>query len=425
MQLGQNRARETGGKAGLGARPALLGRTEMPNTQTKVTFWGVRGSTPTPDRGTWRYGGNTACVEVVTGDGTRFILDCGTGMRLLGNRWEEDAGHRPIEAHILVTHYHWDHIQGIPFFHPFFQQQNRFHFYSFESKYLGPDSLRKVLEAQMASPYFPVDLSMLTAGREFREVGGGEQFEIHGTRVTTRWLNHPQGCLGYRLDTPGGSVVFATDNEPGVPEFDENLRQLAAGADVLICDAQCSPEQLATTRKGWGHSSWLECVKLARQVKASNLFLFHHDPDSNDKTVDGFLFAARQEFAPTWAAMEGMAVSLNEKGVDVTMRESRVGPRRRLRFSATVAGIGDDGKAFEEKAVVRDITLYGAYLSLTNRPALQSELRLVIEANAADNHPSLLSLRGTVVYSEAAPEKYKTGIGVLFVEDEERGRTRD
>jgi len=123
--------------------------------------------------------------------------------------------------------------------------------------------------------------------------------------------------------------------------------------------------------------------------------------------------------------MEGMAVSLNEKGVDVTMRESRVGPRRRLRFAATVAGIGEDGKVFEEKAVVRDITLYGAYLSLTNRPPLQSELRLVIEANAADNHPSLLSLRGTVVYSEAAPEKYKTGIGVLFVEDDERGRTRD
>src|ERR1700690_143635 len=257
-------------------RPAQTARPSMANTTTKVTFWGVRGSTPTPERGTWRYGGNTACVEVVTGDGTRFILDCGTGMRLLGNRWEEQAGHRAIEAHILVTHYHWDHIQGIPFFHPFFQQQNRFHFYSFESKYLGPNSLRKVLEAQMASPYFPVDVSMLTAGREYREEDAGEQFEINGTRVTTRWLNHPQGCLGYRLDTPGGSVVYATDNEPGVPEFDENLRQLAAGADVLICDAQCSPEQLATTGKGWGHSSWLECVKLARHAKASNLFLFNH-----------------------------------------------------------------------------------------------------------------------------------------------------
>src|SRR5580698_11111887 len=272
----------------------------MKQKPAKLTFWGVRGSTPTLERYTWRYGGNTPCLELNSPEGTHFILDCGTGLRALGNHWTSNAGTEGFDAHILVTHYHWDHIQGIPFFHPFFQQQNRFHFYSFESKYLGPNSLRKVLEAQLASPYFPVDLSMLTAGREFREVGGGEQFEINGTRVTTRWLNHPQGCLGYRLDTPGGSVVYATDNEPGVPEFDENLRQLAAGADVLICDAQYSPEQLASDRKGWGHSSWLEGVKIAREAKVGNLILFHHDPDSPDKVVDGFLSAARQEFPATW-----------------------------------------------------------------------------------------------------------------------------
>ncbi len=330
-----------------------------------------------------------------------------------------------IDAHIFVTHYHWDHIQGIPFFHPFFQSQNRFHFYSFQSKFLGPNSLRKVLEAQLASPYFPVDLTKLTAHREFEEISGGDRFEVNGTRVTTRWLNHPQGCLGYRLDTPGGSIVYATDNEPGVPEFDENLRQLAAGADVLICDAQCSPEQLASTRKGWGHSSWLECVKLARQVKAQNLFLFHHDPDSSDKIVDGFLSAARQEFGPTWAAMEGMTISLTAKGVDVAVRDSRLGQRRRLRFAATVSGVTEDGASFEEKATVRDMSLHGAYLALANRPALQSDVHVVIEASAADNHPSLLSLRGTVVYTEPATDKYKTGVGVVFVEDEDRGRSRD
>jgi len=397
----------------------------MSHTETKVTFWGVRGSTPTPHPSTWRYGGNTSCVEINTSSDSRFILDCGTGLRLLGNRWEEKSTDHAIDAHILVTHYHWDHIQGIPFFRPFFQSQNRFHFYSFQSKFLGPESLRQVLEAQLASPYFPVDLSMLTAGREFKEISGGTQFEVDGTRITTRWLNHPQGCLGYRLDTPGGSIVFATDNEPGVPEYDENLRQLAAGADVLIADAQCSPEQLATTRRGWGHSSWLECVKLARQVKARNLFLFHHDPDSSDKIVDGYLFAARQEFAPTWAAMEGMTISLTAKGVDVALRDSRVGQRRRLRFAATISGVTEDGKSFEEKATVRDMSLHGAYLALSNRPALQSDVRVVIEASAADNHPSLLSLRGTVVYTEPASDKYKTGVGVVFVEDEDRGRTRD
>jgi hypothetical protein len=120
--------------------------------------------------------------------------------------------------------------------------------------------------------------------------------------------------------------------------------------------------------------------------------------------------------------MEGMTISLNEKGVDVALRDSRVGQRRRLRFSATISGIGEDGKSFEEKATVRDMSLHGAYLALTNRPALQSDVRVIIEASAADNHPSLLSLRGTVVYTEPATEKYKTGVGVLFVEDEDRTR---
>jgi len=228
--------------------------------QAKLVFWGVRGSTPTPERDTWRYGGNTPCLELTAPDGTQFILDCGTGLRTLGNRWTEQANGRGIRAHVLVTHYHWDHIQGIPFFHPFFESQNQFHFYSFQSKYLGPDSLKKVLEAQLASPYFPVDVSMMTAGRDFREVAGGDKWEIGGTHITAAWLNHPQGCLGYRLDTSGGSVVYATDNEPGPAEFDLNLRQLAHGADVLIYDAQYSPEQLASERKGWGHSSWLEGV---------------------------------------------------------------------------------------------------------------------------------------------------------------------
>src|ERR1700723_447985 len=250
----------------------------MANTSTKVTFWGVRGSTPTPERGTWRYGGNTACVEVVTGDGTRFILDCGTGIRLLGNRWEEQAGHRAIEAHILVTHYHWDHIQGIPFFHPFFESQNRFHFYSFQSKYLGPNSLEQVFAAQLASPYFPVDVTMMTAARDFREVADAETFEINGTHITPRYLNHPQGCLGYRIETTGGAIGFGTDKEPGGHTCDQNLRQLAHGADVLIYDAQYSPEQLASDRRGWGHSSWLEGVKIAREAKVRNLVLFPHDP---------------------------------------------------------------------------------------------------------------------------------------------------
>jgi len=336
---------------------------------------------------------------------------------MLGNQWASVHAGNGIDAHVLVTHYHWDHIQGIPFFQPFFEARNRFHFYSFQSKDLGPNSLRQVLEAQLAKPYFPVDVSTMTAERHFREIAGSEKWEICGTKVSTAWLNHPQGCLGYRLDTTGGSVVYATDNEPGVAEFDSSLRQLASGADVLIYDAQYSPEQLASTRRNWGHSSWLEGVKMARSAKVRNLVLFHHDPDSSDQRVDAFLSAARQEFPATWAATEGMTITLSERGVDVVLRGSRVGQRRRLRFAATVSGHAEDGSLFQEKAIVRDLSLQGAYLCLKSRPRLQSEMRVVIEAAGDKDRASMLSLRGTVIHCDPGREKNDNGVGVVFIEE--------
>jgi len=134
----------------------------MANEVAKLSFWGVRGSTPTVDRATWRYGGNTPCLELITPDGKRLILDCGTGLRILGNRLAASP-EKTIDAEILVTHYHWDHIQGIPFFAPLYSAQNKFHFYSFRSDFIGRDSLKRVFEAQMAHPYFPVDISAMSA----------------------------------------------------------------------------------------------------------------------------------------------------------------------------------------------------------------------------------------------------------------------
>ena len=403
----------------------------MPANSAKLRFWGVRGSTPTLERDTWRYGGNTACVELAVAGGPHFILDCGTGLRMLGNhlhaqhnrwsRWDGDGG---IEAHILVTHYHWDHIQGLPFFHPFFEAQNKFHLYSFQSKHLGRNSLRQVLEAQFASPYFPIDVSVMTCARSFRELEGGDQWDAGSTHVSTAWLNHPQGCLGYRLDTPGGSIVYATDNEPGSREHDNNLRQLAQGADVLIYDAQYSPEQLASTRKGWGHSCWLEGVKVARETNVKNLILFHHDPDSSSRTVDGFLSAARQEFPCTWAAMEGMSVQLGGGKTNVELPKSRLGQRRRLKFTATVSGTTEDGAAFEERATLRDISLQGAYLSLNTKPRLQSEMRMLIEALGEQDDANPLSLRATVVHCASTPDK-QNGVGVFFIEDGDSEPPRD
>jgi len=390
----------------------------MHRNVAKLVFWGVRGSIPTLDRGMWRYGGNTPCLDMTAPDGTRFVLDCGTGLRMLGNHWANTEGDRPLQAHVFVTHYHWDHIQGIPFFRPFYLPQNDFHFYSFQSKYLGRDSLRQVLEAQLARPYFPVDLSLMHAEREFSEISGGNQFDVNGTKVTAQWLNHPQGCLGYRLETPAGTIVYATDNEPGVPEMDKNLRELADGADVLINDAQCSPEQLASTRKGWGHSSWLEGVKLARECGAKNLVLFHHDPDSSDRVVDGYLYAARQEFPNTWAATDGMGVQLEDRKVGFKLRESRVGQRRPVHFSATVSGRSQDGVPFQEYAVLKELNLRGGYMWLSHAPQLQSQMNIRVDCGTPE-HPSPIVLRASVVHCDVGRDKDRVGVGVTFIDDSE------
>jgi phosphoribosyl 1,2-cyclic phosphodiesterase len=383
----------------------------------KLSFWGVRGSTPTVDPATWRYGGNTPCLELIAPDGTQFILDCGTGLRMLGSRWAAPGGARPPETHILVTHYHWDHIQGVPFFAPLYTKNNEFHFYSFRSKYLGRDSLKQVFEAQMAMPYFPVDLSAMNATRRFKEVEGGDTFKIRENKISARWLNHPQGCLGYRIETPAGVVVYATDNEPGDPKLDKSLRELAADADIFINDAQYTPEQMATTRKGWGHSSWKDGVLAARDARAKTLVLFHHDPDSTDRGVDAILRNAREEFDSVFAASEGMVITLGSTGdrVQAHMPGTRTALRREAQFRATVSGITEGGKPFEEETMVRDLSLQGALISLEHAPRLQSELQVTMEAPSSDGLQSM-KLRGYVVRIDAGAEEGMSAVGVVFTD---------
>ena len=383
----------------------------------KLSFWGVRGSTPTVDPATWRYGGNTPCLELVAPDGTQFILDCGTGLRMLGSRWGTPNGNGAPETHIFVTHYHWDHIQGIPFFAPLYSENNKFHFYSFRSKFLGRDSLKQVFETQMAVPYFPVDLSAMNAKRKFKEVEGGDEFTIGENKIIARWLNHPQGCLGFRIETPAGIVVYATDNEPGDAKLDESLRELAAGADILINDAQYTPEQLATTRKGWGHSSWQEGVKLARETDSKTLVLFHHDPDSTDRMVDSLLRNAREEFDSVFAASEGMVISLGSAGdnVQAHMPGARTSLRKEAQFRAKVSGVTEGGKEFSEETVVRDISLQGALITLQHSPRLQSELQVTMEAHG-ENGLHTMKLRGYVVRIDAGSEKGSSAVGVVFTD---------
>jgi phosphoribosyl 1,2-cyclic phosphodiesterase len=336
---------------------------------------------------------------------------------MLGSRWAAPNGVKNPETHIFVTHYHWDHIQGIPFFAPLYVENNEFHFYSFRSKFLGRDSLKQVFEAQMALPYFPVDLSAMNAKRKFKEVDGGDSFTIRENKITARWLNHPQGCLGFRIETPAGTVAYATDNEPGDPKLEENLRELATGADIFINDAQFTPEQLATTRKGWGHSSWREGVRVAREVGAKTLVLFHHDPDSTDRMVDSLLRQAREEFDSVFAASEGMVITLGgaADGVQAHMPGTRTALRREAQFRAKVSGVTEGGKQFEEETMVRDLSLQGALISLENLPRLQSELQVTMEAPGTDGVQSM-HLRGYVVRIDAGAEKGHSAVGVVFTD---------
>jgi phosphoribosyl 1,2-cyclic phosphodiesterase len=396
----------------------LSAQGEMTNPVAKLNFWGVRGSTATVDPATWRYGGNTPCLELTTPDGMQLILDCGTGLRMLGSRWSQEQSQQKHETHFLVTHYHWDHIQGIPFFAPLYSDQNEFHFYSFRSESLGRDSLKQVFETQMAQPYFPVDLSAMNAKRRFQEVANGDAFYIGENRVLVRSLNHPQGCLGFRIETAAGIVVYATDNEPGNPELDKSLRELAEGADIFINDAQYTPEQLAGPKRGWGHSTWKEGVKAARDAGAKTLVLFHHDPDSTDRMVDSILRQGREEFDSVFAASEGMVITLGSADgrVDAHMPGTRTALRREAQFRARVSGVTENGRAFDEETLVSDLSLQGAMISLKHSPRLQSELQVIMETPGPNGLQGAMRLRGYVVRIDEGREKGSSSVGVVFTD---------
>jgi phosphoribosyl 1,2-cyclic phosphodiesterase len=272
----------------------------------RIKFWGVRGSTPTPQAENLRYGGNTSCVEVRFGDRI-YIFDCGTGFRILGHQLESEFGKKAFSAHVFVSHFHWDHIQGMPFFRPLYENPDcQFNFHSSSRT----RSLKQVMTDQMTSPYFPVNLSQMKGKRNFYEIESGSVTMEQGVTMQAAWLNHPQGCMGFRLETEGKVFVYATDNEPGNPEFDKAVRKLAEGADVLIYDAQYLPEEYEARRRGWGHSHWREAVSVVMASGAKELVLFHHDPDHSDVVIDKLLKEARNYYPKIRAASEGMEIRL-------------------------------------------------------------------------------------------------------------------
>jgi phosphoribosyl 1,2-cyclic phosphodiesterase len=272
----------------------------------RIKLWGVRGSTPTPERRNSRYGGNTPCIEIRLENGTLIILDCGSGLRSLGKSLLREFGEHPIRGYVFMTHFHWDHIQGIPFFLPLYKKGNIFLFHSVLRKGL---ELRGAVEGQMVNPYFPVDMSAMGAVRHFFDLDE-RPIDLNGAIISSAPLNHPQECVAYRVDGDGASFVLATDTEPGSPFHDRSVRELARGADVLAYDAQYTPEQLQGDKKGWGHSSWLEATRIAKECGVKQLILFHHDPDNDDAFVDGLVEKAKQEFPHVMGAAEGMEIDL-------------------------------------------------------------------------------------------------------------------
>ena len=294
-----------------------------------VTFWGTRGSIPTPGAHTARYGGNTPCVAVRSGDegggtGQLVILDAGTGIRPLGRELVERQN-GAVQAEILLSHAHWDHIQGLPHFKPFFAPGNAVRIWGSRQ---GTTSLEAILRQQMDPAVFPVPLDALSAKLTVQQVEPGE-FTVGAFRVRAMRLRHPGTTLGYRL-TPAGaggraegaSMAYVTDNELGPggkyetsPSWRKDFVTFLEGVELLIHDAMYTPEELEEHR-GWGHSTFEEAVALAGDSGVKRLVLFHHEPEHGDEAIDALVAAARRQArtkglpAEVVAAQEGMTLTL-------------------------------------------------------------------------------------------------------------------
>lgn len=257
----------------------------------KIKFWGVRGSIPTPGVKYVKYGGNTPCVEVQLPNNQLFIFDAGTGIRELGNMLCKSG--EKLKAHIFLSHFHWDHIQGLPFFIPSYIRGNEINIFGMD---MQEAKLDKIISNQMESVYFPVKLQSLAARIQF-QILSGESTVIDGVKVETLYINHPGQAMGYAVTFGKTKICYFTDNElvpPGAmetfklnykPDTREKILKLIYGADLLIHDAQYTDEEYKT-KVGWGHSSITEVLKLAEEGKVSRLALFHHDPDHFDEQID-------------------------------------------------------------------------------------------------------------------------------------------
>ncbi len=273
-----------------------------------VRFHGVRGSLPSPGTANARYGGNTSCVEIRRGE-ELLILDAGSGIRSLGNTLEEEWQGRPLQGTLLISHIHWDHIQGLPFFSPGYRPENRFQILA------GPGQATRVeqgLRNQMSPHHFPVRLAQMAGLSSIEELG--HHHTVGSFSIRSIALNHPGGCTGFRIEVGGRSIAYLPDHEPNDPgsaegrAAREELIRFVAGVDLLILDTQYTAEEYVL-RRGWGHGSLPESVDIALAAGASEFALYHHDPLHSDLQIDAMVAMARQR-----AAGSSLAVSAAEEG---------------------------------------------------------------------------------------------------------------
>ena len=305
--------------------------SEPSASSTRLKLWGVRGSIPVPGAGTIRYGGNTTCAEV-RADGEIIVLDAGSGIRELGLALENEFGSRAINLTLLITHVHWDHIQGFPFFVPSYNDKNQIQIFGYDGANNG---FQEILKGQMTVPFFPVALYDLPGKVKIQQLDSMD-FNIGKVRVRAKFMNHPGICVGYRLFTSKGSIAFLPDHEP----YDafklhsakshllnsEQTRKLAGeeradlvkflhGSDILILDTQYTDEEYEA-HVGWGHGSLSTAISLAVDAAVRKLILFHHDPTHDDDAIDEMVQFARKLAAKSGSDLE---VEGAREGAEMTL----------------------------------------------------------------------------------------------------------
>jgi len=301
----------------------------------RIKLWGTRGSIAVPGPETLRYGGNTSCVEL-RADGEIIVLDAGSGIRPLGVALQREFQGRPINLSLLITHAHWDHIQGFPFFKPAYDAKNEIRIFGFDG---AGATFREIMTEPMRSPFFPITMRELSARMDINKLSE-MKFSLGKVDVHAAFVNHPGVCAGYRIFTSGGSVAFLPDHEPY--EFflhaakanqlsSEEAKEIAAdqqtglvqflrGSDILILDAQYTDQEYQR-HIGWGHGSISSAVSLALEAEVQTLLLFHHDPGHDDDKVDTMAKSARELVAKSGKPLE---VAAAQEGSEILLEAKKI-----------------------------------------------------------------------------------------------------